>query len=420
MRKLLFINDSLTNQISYFHIMLLLAVMPFDQFYGHIIFASFTIHTFIHLNKRQLRELLRPRNLVLQGVFFLIAFALVYTSYKQKGIVDLTRCLLILLVPVSFSLSNLDLNKYRAKLLSVFAIICTITIIYLYAHAFVVINFYKLPWSAIFSQAFVSHNFSAPIGIHATFFSLQLSVAFFYLVKCLLSGQGRYKQLCLIGSLILLAGIIQLASKAILFTVITGLIFVVPFFLMDRQSARLRYVGIASVITACVLVGILSSATFRTRFITDLKTDLSAAKVNPVFDSRMARWEAAMQVVGQSPLAGHGAGSELGMLGDKFYSLKLYDAYLNHLNAHNQYISFLLVSGIIGMLVYLATLWIGFNTAVLNIDMMFFIFMLLLTIVSLSESILNAEKGIYFYSIFFSFFVFSSADRSLKFLGKKL
>lgn len=419
MKKLFFIDDSLANQISYFHVMLLLATMPFDQFYSHLIFASFTVHILIHVKKRQFAELLQPRNLVLQGIFFLVLFTLCYTHYPQKGLTDLTRYLLILLVPVSFSLSRLNLFKYRSQLLSAFAIVCVITIIYLYLHAFVVIQFYKLPWLVIFSQAFVSHHFSEPINMHATFFSLQLSVAFFYLVKCLCNKDGEYKKLCLIGVLILLAGIIQLASKSVLFALITGLVFVVPFFMIQQPGKRWCYMGTAFVAIWCIAMAVLSSPTFRTRYVTDLKSDLSTTKVNAVFDSRLARWEAVIQVIRQAPLLGHGAGSELDVLGEQFYRRQLYSAYLNHLNAHNQYLTFLVVSGIIGLLVYVITLCLGFHTAVVNKDMPFFIFLLLLSIVSLSESILNAEKGIYFYSLFFSFFVYASSNKSIAFLNKK-
>lgn len=419
MKKLFLIDDSLANQISYFHVMLLLATMPFDQFYSHLIFASFTLHTLIHVSKKQWTELLQVRTLILQGIFFLTAFALCYTHYPQSGLTDLTRYLLILLVPVSFSLTQLNIAKYKSRLLSAFTIVCILAIIYLYIHAFAVIRFYKLPWADIFSKAFVSHNFSAPIGMHATFFSLQLSIAFFYLVGCIFSKGNSYKKYCFIGAFILLAGIIQLASKAVLFTVLAGLILAVPFFMISQLRARWRYMAIAAIAVLCVSIAVLSSATFRTRYITELKTDLSTHKINSVFDSRLARWEVAIGVVRQAPLLGHGAGSELAVLDDQFYNQHLYNAYLNRLNAHNQYLSFLIVSGAIGLLVYIITLSLGFNTAIFNRDMLFFIFLLLLTIVSLSESILNAEKGIYFYSLFFSFFIFSSPEKSILFFNKK-
>jgi O-antigen ligase len=418
MKKLFLIDDSLANQISYFHIMLLLATMPFDQFYSHLIFASFTLHTLIHVNRKQWKELLQPGNILLQGIFFLTAFALIYTHYPQKGLTDLTRYLLILLVPVSFSLTHLNFDKYKSRLSGAFALVCTLTTVYLYIHAFAVVRFYKLPWSAIFSKAFVSHHFSEPIGMHATFFSLQLSMAFFYLAGCLFTEDNKYRKYCFTGALILLAGIIQLASKSILFTVITGLVFVVPFFMITRPRARWPYMSIAVIVILCVSAAVLSSATFRTRYISDLKTDLSTTKINSVFDSRLARWQATIQVIKQAPLFGHGAGSELEVLGDQFYSKQLYSAYLNHLNAHNQYLSFLVVTGIAGLLIYIITLYLGFITAINNKNMLFFIFLLLITIVSLSESILNAEKGIYFYSIFFSFFAYTARDKSIPFLNK--
>ena len=51
MKELLLINDNTANKISYYHLLFLLASLPFDRFYSHIILISFAAHTLIHLKK---------------------------------------------------------------------------------------------------------------------------------------------------------------------------------------------------------------------------------------------------------------------------------------------------------------------------------------------------------------------------------
>jgi len=73
--------------------------------------------------------------------------------------------------------------------------------------------------------------------------------------------------------------------------------------------------------------------------------------------------------------------------------------------------SFLLKSGIWGLAVYLATLVYCFKKAIRKRDIVFFSFMMFIAIVSLSENVLDVDKGVMFYSFFLSFFVFESEQK---------
>ena len=154
---------------------------------------------------------------------------------------------------------------------------------------------------------------------------------------------------------------------------------------------------------------IISSTAFRERFVAALHTDLSRnIKYGDAVEPRLVRWEAAAGLITNSPVIGHGAGTEIGLLQDVFFSKKIYHAFLDKLNIHSQYLSFLIKSGIIGLAVYLATLFFGFKAAWQKRDLLFFSFMLLVALVSVSENLLDVDKGVMFYALFFSFFVFSS------------
>ena len=405
MRDIFLFRDSLANKISYYHLLLLLASLPFDRFYNHLILISFAIHTLIQLDVKRIKLVFNIKTLMLQSVFYVTVLATVYSSNKGQAFTEWGAQVSIFIIPVFLGLNPLDLKKYRQPLLLGFALVCTATMIYLYADAWRTIRHYQLPLLALFSNAFTNHNFSEPIGMHATFFSMQVVIA----LACLLSqlfkpGKFFEKTICAVCCIILLAGLIQLSSKSIFVILIIVLNIVFPWFLMKRGN-RWKYMMISVLLTGIITAGILTSGTFKDRYIVELRQDLSVRRAGETTDGRLSRWNVAWGLIKQSPVIGHGSGTEIGLLQDGFFNNKLYNSYLNRLNAHNQYLSFLIKSGVVGLAIYLATLAFGFKMAWREKDLLFLTFMLLVAIVSCSENILDVDKGVCFYGVFFGVFV---------------
>src|SRR6185437_11542387 len=138
MNRLFYINDSLANKLSYYHLMALLASLPFNMFYSHLILASYTIHTLIHLDRRSIKPLLNWRMLALQSVFIVTVLSTIYAVNKHDAFDEWGKRITVLIFPIVFCLNPLDIKKYRPQLLMVFALVCTATIIYLYIDALIV------------------------------------------------------------------------------------------------------------------------------------------------------------------------------------------------------------------------------------------------------------------------------------------
>jgi len=402
------IKDSLTNKISYYHLMLLMASLPFDRFYSHLILISYGIHTLIHLKPSVVKPLFKWRTIILQSVFFITVLSTFYSINPHEGFNDWGKQIPIFLFPIFFCLNPLDIKKYRPQLLLSFALICTGTVIYLYADALITIRHYQLPVSAILSGAFINHNFAEPIDMHATFFSMQLVIALIYMISILIKEKNRYTRVFyLLCSIVLTAGLVQLSSKSVLVVLLIVINIAVPYFIF-KSSKRWKYVLISASSSVVLISGILYSGAFRERFLNEFQIDISKATINETSDGRLARWQVVTELINKKPITGYGTGSEMELLQDAFYKHKLYNSYLSKLNAHNEYLSVLLNSGIIGFLIYVATLIWGINIAFKQKDLFFFTFILLMAIVSLSENVLDVDKGIFFYAFFFAFFSFSN------------
>jgi len=404
------VNDTLTNKISYYHLMVLMASLPFDKFYSHLILISYGIHTLIHFSKKNIKPIFNLRMLALQSVFIVTLLAAIYSTDTKGALDEIGRRAVILVIPILFCLNPFDLKKYRDKLLLFFALICTATLLYLYIDALVTIRHFKLPYAMLFSGNFANHNFSEPIGMHATFFSMQIGLALVFLLWLLLKEKAFYNRLLyLTCAVILTAGMVQLSSKSVFIALFLAINIAVPYFLLQGAKRR-RYIIIAASLSLLLVAGILSSAAFRERYVTQLATDLSPAKTGESLDSRLARWNVIVQLIEKKPVVGYGTGTELGLLHDNFFTNRLYNSFLHNLNAHNQYLSFLLKSGVIGLLVYLGALAFGLNVSFHQKDVLLFVFILIITCVSFSENLLDVDKGIFYYAFFYSFFIFSTGN----------
>jgi len=207
----------------------------------------------------------------------------------------------------------------------------------------------------------------------------------------------------------LATGLFQLGAKSVIACVFMLVLVAVPHYLLPKVQ-RLRFRLAMTAMALLPVLVVLRSDTLRERYITALRGDLSHIQNNEGAEPRLVRWEAATALMGKKPVIGYGAGSEIGLLQDIFYNKKIYYAYLNKLNIHSEYLSFIIKSGMTGLLVYLLTLGFGFKQAIKNKDLLLLTFMAIIACVSLSENLLDVDKGIIFYAFFFSFFLFSADE----------
>ncbi len=409
MKKIFSIEDTMANKISFWHLAFFLVALPFDFFYSQLILISYALHTIIHCKKDRFRLLFTRPVLILVILYFVGLLTIVYSRDRQEGFNVTGRQTALLLIPVLFVLNELDLNKYKLLLLKIFALTCVAVIVCLYIDVLKAMQATHLPFSSLFSNTFINQNFSAPIGLHATYLSMYVALSILVFLVYLVQP-ASFTQRCLYvaGILILSAGLLQLSSRAVVIALLIIVNLAFPFFMLKGKK-RLLFISIATLISAAGIFFITTVSSFKVRYIGELKNDLTQVSVNnEILEPRVVRWELAMQLVKKAPLTGYGNGSEKGILKQLYFDNKLFISYLNEFNAHNQYLSFLLKAGIIGLLVYLYVLFFGFALAVKQKDFLFLGFMIIIAIVSVSENILDVNKGIFFYSFFISLFVLAN------------
>ncbi len=404
MKNVFYIKDSIENRISYYHLLFFLFALPFDRFYSTILLISYLIHSVIFFRKNKWQNI-DPAVFILQSVFFVSLASALYAPFVSESLNVIMKQLAIFIFPILFTLGSLDLAKYRDRLLTGLGICCTLTILYLYGYAIYVIHINKLPLKELFSWGFVNHNFSMPIDMHATYLSMLLVLSMIHCIRQFLNEASNSARVCyMTGICIQFAGLIQLSSKSALIALFLIAVFGFPAFLI-RKKARYRFIFISGIVSAGLIAGILTLPVFRERYVNTLKDDLFGNKTEVEMNGRFDRWKTAGILIKKSPLIGTGAGSELPLLRDQYFERKMYVSYLDSLNAHNQYLSFMINSGLIGLLVFLASLAWGFWLSIKERDLMLLTFIVLVSVVSMSEDLLLVNKGIYFYAFFFALLV---------------
>lgn len=403
MKSIFFINDTTENKISFYHLASFLVLLPYDFFYSELVLISFALHTLIHVKTVDLKNILRKPVLVLLSIYLLNLLAILYSVNKQEGVNLAVKQLGLLLFPVLFSISHLDFAKYRMQLISIFGFCCVLTVIYLYYDSVKTIFVLHLPLSSLFTVNFMNHNFSLPVGIHATYLSMYIAFSIVAFLWMIISGQTKIQTgIYILAAIILLAGMIQLSSRAVFFAFLIIVNLVFPFLIFAGKKRRL-YFSVTAFISTAVMLLIYSVDSFKTRYVSELKTDLTDnVKIIENTEPRLARWEAILELVKGSPVIGYGSGAETDLLKEKYFQKGLYISYLNEFNTHSQYLAILLKTGIAGLLMFLFTLYYGYSAAIKRKNIFLLSFMVMISVVGLSENILDLNKGIFFYGFFFS------------------
>jgi O-antigen ligase len=402
MKKRWLIKDTVTNQISFYHILLFFVCLPLDRFFSELIFGSLVIHTLINVKKTDLKRVYDRRVLIVQAVSFVTLFSTIYTTNLKRAMDDWAMQAHILFIPMVFAIHQPLIAKYKRQLVSGFAWSCVLVVAVLFGIVLATIRHFHLPLSFVYTTSFINHNFSKPVNIHATFFSVLVVAAVVVLFQDLLrEGKKSAKVILLIGIAVLLGGLIQLSSKsAIISLMIVAYIFV-PLYLFEGRK-RLLLLCASLLITLLAGALVLKYDGLKTRLFSDLESDVDMSHVAVVTDSRLDRWRATMHTVKARPIFGFGTGTEKEVMEQTYFYNKLYHSFIHELNAHNEFLSLLIKSGFIGLAVYLFTLGYSFVLSVRNKDLLLTTCVVLMISTSIAENVLDANKGIFFYSAFFA------------------
>ena len=116
---------------------------------------------------------------------------------------------------------------------------------------------------------------------------------------------------------------------------------------------------------------------------------------------RLVKWNCAWEIIQENPITGVTVGDSKFLLSE-CYKRKKFWGYNSNFNAHNQYLHYMLISGLGGLLVYLLVLGVPLRLALKHRDAMLLVLIVIIAVVSVTEVIMARQKAIMFVSLFYS------------------
>jgi O-antigen ligase len=174
----------------------------------------------------------------------------------------------------------------------------------------------------------------------------------------------------------------------------------IPIYLVTQlKRIKVWWSSILIIIVALLILVALLLSNERMRYYFT-GTSLTSFEDKVMLDNRIPIWKAALSVVKHNLFYGVGVGDACEKLKKEYIEAGYSGYFYDNLNAHNQYLEVLLGSGIVGFSIFISILGTMSYIAIKNRNMLYGIFILMMMLFFMFESILNRLAGVSFFSLF--------------------
>ncbi len=253
---------------------------------------------------------------------------------------------------------------------------------------------------------FLYTELSSPIDFHPVYLGIFYVIAIVFGYSILHRTLPIWSKILIVSGTLLLVGQVFLLSGkmpvVILFLIMAGH----GIYLLIRKKGRTKYWFITMLFLLIIAMPLLFPASIY-RINSGMKSIF--AKNLPENDEygnthRMYLWKTTLKLIQEKPLSGYGLyGSRLEL--ENEYTGKYF-------NSHNQYLMILLVSGVVGLLIFITCHFWFLLSAIRARDYIFLTFLLTVLLILMTENFITRHKGIVFYAFFNSLFLINTYQNS--------
>ncbi len=332
-------------------------------------------------------------------LFFLNLFWVLFSENLGDGLSLVFKKIPLLLLPLSFILINKEISRKELHIiLGVFLAACLLASFVCYGYAFFNIIQHKSIMSDQSGEYYFSYvNLTNPVKIDPIYLSLFCNFA------CVIALQSPFIKSPWLRGLIVLylsvfifmiaskMGIIALAAVALQWTI-------------SRTHQRIPSLILVISLLALFVLGIYKLPFLSDRFLTSTQFNYAeedGGKWNST-TFRLAIWSCAKEAIEMHPLLGCGTGGGQKVLEGVYHEKNFVWGLKHQYNAHNEFLSTQLDLGIVGLLLVVAMLIIGFIQSIKSKDALTLSFFCIIFLYFLIETVLARQKGVVFFSFFFS------------------
>lgn len=331
---------------------------------------------------------------------------LFFADFLNVGIELIFRRLSFLLFPLVLFYPGIKITRNINLIIRLFAVCTFLYIIYCFGNAMHnsltvkegrwIFNPYHEDYT------YENFFFGARLSdiVHPTYLSMYVLLAILISFEAIYDNSLKMikRFIWLIISVVFIIVIYLLSSRAGL---LAALIVLSLYFILKL------YKKISKWIILSVLVILMSGSVvliIRNSRISYSVEEISKTNLNETLkkDIRLGIWESAIVVIKQNLIVGVGTGDASEELKKEYKRQGYVEGYYDNLNAHNQFLEILLENGLIGLIFFLFILGYICNIAISQQNLLLGLFIIMMAIFFMFETMLNRLAGITFFP-FFSF-----------------
>ena len=344
-------------------------------------------------------------------LFYLSFICVSYSSYKERGFSLLETRLPLIVFPiiVGFSSHDISLRKEFLKhflfslVLTFFVTIC----IAIYRNI-------NGPGPEIWFNKWYYHysDLTEPINIDPLYLSLFVG---FGILVILVEQLGltnlriiKRRSTAFIFLALLSLFLVILGVRSILFFVV---LIICLLFIAKPKFFGLKNLSLVFLVVSGIVILSFGSPVTRQRFqgLFNGRFEFSEYSID-----RLIIWDLALSNVKnnfQEYIIGGGTATSVKTMEKLYLEKKINWNFEQKTNTHNQYIEFLLDTGLIGLMIFFCFLFRSAQIFLMEKDYLGFVFLLVMVLAFFAENYLNRQKGVAFFSVFHALFYFTRNNK---------
>ena len=329
---------------------------------------------------------------------------LFFTDDLQNGIQLVFRRLSFIIFPFVLLFPG-DLIKKKVRLLlRIFSLSTLFFILFLFGLALVrsiyitagAITFNPHPPEYDYANYFFGTYFV--FLQHPTYMAMYVVFSMFIAFESFFDNQLRlfFRILWLLSGILLLVSLYFLSSRAGIFSALL----LIPLYLII-QFIKIKKWGVSVLIVVVAMPVVIFSFLNNDRIKYYLPEANETSIVDKfMLDNRIPIWKSAINVIKHNIVTGVGPGDASKELLKEYKNAGYTEMCYDNLNAHNQYLEVFLGTGLIGFVIFISVLTYMVYMLILKRNLLFGLYISIILIFFLFESILNRIAGVTFFSLF--------------------
>jgi O-antigen ligase len=389
-----------TSLIYYFASLALVFCIPVYNAFTPVLVSVMLVVFFIEGKyKEKFKSFFSFHTLVFVFIFFLYMAGMAFSANMDYAYKDLLLKLPFLIFPLLFfSLRTIFTETHIANVYKVFLVACGLTTVVCLANS--IINYSKS------HDPYDFYYVSLSPYIHPSYFAMYLNFAIIIVAFFLIKNSYKIANVSFWGltGLILYFAvfIIMLNSKAGMLFLLISFLAGIAYLLQRKKYVYVILIFAVSLIGMFVLTKYFTGITSRVEsaFSVVKNTEKIENTTNDGTAERILIWRAASELIADNFWFGVGTGDVKDVLLAKYEEKGIAGPIVRKLNAHNQFLQTFVALGILGFVALMALFIYPMILAIKKNKYIYVLFLLLVLINFLFESMLERQAGVMFFAFF--------------------